>query len=73
MVLPERAAKRASEEHSVQVTSLHPRTKPKNIYQNTKTISSYQGAIHDGSQPAGNHQARKDTGQYDLCEDVTNH
>lgn len=31
MVLPERAAKQASEEHSFQVTSIHPRTKLKNI------------------------------------------
>lgn len=31
VVLPERAAKQASEEHSFQVTSIHPRTKLKNI------------------------------------------
>lgn len=73
MVLPERAAKQASEEHSFQVTSLHPRTKLKNIYQNAKTISSYQGEIHSGSQPASNHQACKDTGQSDLREDIRNH
>jgi hypothetical protein len=47
MVLPNKAKKQASkEETSFQVIYLHPRTQLKNIYKNTKMISTHQDKIH---------------------------